>query len=355
MEDLGFKDISIKTLKLPGDFEKRLESERIRDLAVSISKHSLLHHPVVRKSDMQLISGADRTAALVFQGHTKMKVRLVECDDQEVVEIRTVENARRRHNPEKQAKDIADLVKLYSERAKAKREANPGKRKPGRPKKNETVAREEAAKKLGTTPEAIRKQEKRAKERGAEKPKVEEEAPYETKQFTFGLSIPEAYLQRADKAAELLAGVAQRMSAAQALLTELESLGPETFPTGTYQTVRNMIHDAGSIARRNAPVCVCPWCKQIPLAKQSCAACGGTGFVGRIKMENIPPELQDTENLQVAFQGSYRPFLEIAQLSDVHFAPDDSTPVSAEDEANDTEPPEAEPETEQELLPPWSR
>ena len=41
-------------------FEERLASEGVADLAASIKKHGMIHRPLVREADRQLIAGRDR-------------------------------------------------------------------------------------------------------------------------------------------------------------------------------------------------------------------------------------------------------------------------------------------------------
>lgn len=315
MQDIGLREVHVKSLQLPDDFIERCESLRVRSLAESIHRHGLLHYPVVRATDLQLITGGDRVAAEHMRGNCIIKVRMVNCDDRELEEIRLVENVRRRHDPKAQDEALAKLLESYKERARKARHKHPTKKKP--PSINK-LARQQVAKDLGITEEAVRMRERRRRKR-EEKEQQEQEAElketFETQQYTFGLKLDPKLLSSADVAAGACQEVKGRIATCQSLLGKLEG----GFPPGVRDTLQQMLQDMKSILERNVPVSVCPWCKCIPLVRQNCTQCSSTGFVGRGQIESVPSELKSLSPLCVAYNNRYMDFMDAAEASNQYF------------------------------------
>lgn len=91
--------VRIDRIRLPGDFQARVASQRVQDLALTIREcgGQPMHFPIVRHFDKRLVCGADRVAAMVVNGHKSIGIRWVDCDDDELEILAVSENAWRRH------------------------------------------------------------------------------------------------------------------------------------------------------------------------------------------------------------------------------------------------------------------
>ena len=106
--------IGIDLLKCSDSFESRLGKVHVAKLAESIRDTGLIHPPVVRATDFEVIAGEDRVAAHVLLNRDEVLVDLVECTDEEVEAIRAAENGHRRPHT---ADEVAALVaKLEAEK-----------------------------------------------------------------------------------------------------------------------------------------------------------------------------------------------------------------------------------------------
>lgn len=105
--------LGIDLLRCSESFESRLGKVHVAKLAESIRDTGLIHPPVVRASDFEVIAGEDRVAAHVLLNRDEVLVDLVECTDEEVEAIRAAENSHRRPHT---ADEVAALVaKLEAE------------------------------------------------------------------------------------------------------------------------------------------------------------------------------------------------------------------------------------------------
>jgi hypothetical protein len=161
-----------------------------------------------------------------------------------------------------------------------------GGRKPGRPKSARGEAREQVARELGTTPDAVRVAEARATT--AELPNKSSETlppPVET----YGLPLVTA--AEADELRAIQAAIDQADQALRRAQAALRSV--ETVPLfkGAQQLLAQ-VHQAAAEVRRARPAACCPYCKRLPALMAVCTGCRGTGFIDGDAMMGVAAELR---------------------------------------------------------------
>lgn len=297
---IGLKFVALSSLRLPGDFGKRMKEPRVLALAHSIDESGLIHEPLVRKEDMRVICGLDRVAVYFLLEHKQIKVKLIECTDTEAARLRLEENIVRRHDPEERRKLTEELVSTYTEEEKTRLENRKfdineklAPRKLGRPKHARTIAMERAAAERGVKPESIRQMLRRARLQPPEP-----EMPLET----FGMLVPDTFRDRSILALRFLNEAALRLQQALSCLTQIETNGLP-FPAGRLQRLRQETADLGASVRNARPVAICPFCKCLAVLLPGCPACAGTGIMLSIQDGSVPTELLDTENPRVQVGG----------------------------------------------------
>jgi ParB-like chromosome segregation protein Spo0J len=305
MEVLGFAEVAIKSLKLPGDFRKRMASDHVKELAVSYEEVGQLHEPIVRSTDKLLIAGSDRVAAHVIRKAEKILVKLVDCTDEEAEYVKHTENVRRRHEPKQRALDLERMIALESARQARKIAKGPQALPPedispatGKPIAEVTVARREIAKKKGVKPEAVRRAHFRAKARQREAEKVEkvvvaqaEGKVIDTAPISpiddLGFPLGAEWLLQVTEVKRLVELASQRASDALGALTQLSNRALP-FPDGRLQRLRQDMQAAATAIRMSIPKCLCPFCKGQPEYQPTCSACVGHGYITAGQMDHVP-------------------------------------------------------------------
>lgn len=315
MQFIGLKAIQISKLRLPGDFGIILDQPRIEERANSIEKLGMIHEPLVRHSDLKLICGRDRVAAHIKLGRGDVMCKLIDCTDEEALELEQIENTERRHDPTEQKERRFALLRLYEEEARlAPPPANDNnKPKPGRKKTPVGHARVRYAKEKGIKPESVKKAEQRENKRKREK----ETAPPSVK--TFGLDVDEAELKRLEQVQTFIDLALSNMTAAQGALTRIET-NQLPFPPGRLQRIKTELHGMSQILKGARPASVCPHCKGVEGLQEKCTCCQALGFVTESQMHAIPAELLDEDNLMVQDGGKFK------SIDDFIDAPDWMTP-----------------------------
>lgn len=166
----------ISAINLPGDIRQRMKRPDVKELSVSIANLGgrPAQLPTLRGPDIGF--GRDRIAACMLLGQDEIWIQPVKCDDVELLLLEMTENLHRRSgdNVDRLRTGYVDtLAKLLDARVKAegekkpsakKKEAKPEKDAGGRPKEARTIAREIIAEAEGTSVEAIRASERRARD-----------------------------------------------------------------------------------------------------------------------------------------------------------------------------------------------
>jgi hypothetical protein len=284
--------VKVSALVLPGDIKARQKQPHVIELAESIRERTgkrPIHLPTIEYPSKVLKIGGDRVAAQLLNGVKSLWVQPVsQATPKEWRDMIRDENLHRR------VSDRDELVlQRVTERAaeieaeRASSEAD-GPRAPGRPKTAMGEAREQVARELGTTPDAIRVAAARAEadEEIVDKyPDTPRQCPVET----YGLQLV------ADEEADRIRAVQvaidsadQFLRRAQAALAGLEVAGPTGW--GVAQVLTMAVHKIACDVRAVRPTAVCPYCKHLP--GWACRGCGGSGFVGEDVMLGVADELK---------------------------------------------------------------
>ncbi len=307
MITVGFRELAIASLKLPGDWRKVLDDPNVKHLAASIRTFSNLQEAIVRRSDMQLIAGRRRVAAHVYLGLDKVYCKLVECSDDECRAIALAENAHREHDLGKQNVDLVELVALTTKVEEERRknpDADVSRKKP------KTIAHEIVAAKLGITPGALRQAEYREKLR-KENQKKDLKAE---KIKNLGMEFDDEFKKKVEKVTESIGLSTSALSRTSAILTELDNSGAPLH-RDKLEHIRSELAILSKALRGLRPSSLCPYCKGIEQIVTSCTACLGTGYITQNQEAGVPPELWDEVDQKVVFQGKMLPIEDFLEPS----------------------------------------
>lgn len=298
MTFLGVKLVALRSLELPGDMPRRKEGANAAGLGEQLEQWGrYLHHPIVRKSDLRVITGRDRIAGAMRLGRRELECELVDCTDEEAEELELVENFVRRHDPEEQAAERRRHLDILE--ARQPKEEAP---KPGRPKSARAKAREELAEREGVTPDAIRMQERRREEPEAESAQEPEALPPCIRDF--GVTVPPTVNARAQRVQAVVDEMDTHLRALSALVGGLEASGAVARDV---QKAKDAHQRYAYDIRGLRPQALCPRCAGV-VGVENCPMCFAAGFVSAEKMRgDIPANLlEEGAKKQVADKGGYR-------------------------------------------------
>lgn len=286
-------ELEIASLVCSDDFERRLGEKHVAELAESIRDIGLINKPWVRASDMKVICGEDRIAAHCMLGKDFVEVRVVECTDAEFEKVRIAEN-RHRRSPE-QVKELVEAIEgrlsvmesidrdhpADEEMESLGIEVEGPARRPGRPKTIHGTAVEEAAKQLGTTPNAVRKKLARAVEAEKNAP------PFET----WGREAPEKIVKEARRAYEALTSAYSKITSAMSIITDMQKAN--VLSDSVANDIWQNLQSAAEFAKNMRPEALCPWCKGDKKLAKKCGYCLATGAVNAYKANQAPANLKE--------------------------------------------------------------
>ncbi len=313
---IAMETMRIAALHLPGDMHHRVDTQRVELLAESIARHGLLQPPTIRMPHRTVIAGRDRLAACMKLGRIDVEVITVQCTDRVADILERIEDAHRRHDQEEKAQKTLELVNLYEveerERESDERAIDQG---PGRPKGARGRARDRVAWLRGIQPDSVRKAEQRAKRKGP---------PEKSCINDLGIEIDVSILNTSQAIQKHLDICLNHVRQAKIELTKLEhsklGLGPLELPH--YQ---QLLDDTSAGLRNERPDSLCPYCKGIGGYQQRCTPCNGGGWVGRMRMENVPDQLLSEEPVVVMSNG---------RLEEVEFEPEEEEVEEGEGDGN---------------------
>jgi hypothetical protein len=299
MKIIGIKTVAIRTIVLPAGFRERMAHPRIAERAKSLERVGVLHEPIVRKSDMRLIAGRDRVASAMHAGWTEMPVKLVHCTDAEMREIEMVENAHRRHSADEQRDAMVRLLAFYTEQAQKEIwNQDPSTDAPlVRPAR--MLAREKLANELGVQPASLRRRElrhKAAKQAQAEKKapnNVRAPTPTETADHgvrAIGMELDATFLAQTVRINEHLGRIEATLSTALRRLTQMRDEGLP-FAAQRHTRLYEAIQAVSAEVRATKPESLCPYCKGLEGAQETCTACLGAGWINAMQAVHVPHEL----------------------------------------------------------------
>lgn len=304
---LAFKVVPIAQLKLPGHWRQVLDDPSIPARAWSLKLVGQLQEPMVRRSDWRVIYGNRRIAAALYNGESKVLVKLVDCTDDEADLIARIENAHREHM---KADELRELVNGIIDLAAVANATNGGTvvdpgQTTARIKLPKAVAQAIAADVLGITQEGVKKtlqREKKRKERLratiGHDADVGIRSPWATLDDTFRRHTNEV-VAVTNGAAQLLVKAMQQLSRMETASLPLH--------TARLHAVRESIAVAARALRGLLPTWLCPKCKGVPLLQPKCGTCMATGYITKNQEEGIIAELWSEDFPVVLADGKFRP------------------------------------------------
>jgi ParB-like chromosome segregation protein Spo0J len=108
--------VPLETLRLPeDDLQDRLGRPHVRKLADSLADEDVgpLYLPLVDEDTLEVLDGGDRVAAHALLGHADIKVRLKKVTGRQRSKILLAGNAHRRHEPQRQRRELKRLYEFY--------------------------------------------------------------------------------------------------------------------------------------------------------------------------------------------------------------------------------------------------
>lgn len=280
MTDHGFKTCVIETLGYnKTDIRNRMKEERVREMAESIKRGIQLHPVVVNRKTKTLIAGRDRIAANLLLENRMVWCHMVDADAREVESMERAENLYRRQDDRDAliAAEQEALAQTIAEEEEQKAEAlgkaglpaeDPNEpKKVGRRKTAKGKAREQIAKKLGTSPDAVRK----AAERAAKKEKKKAEPK------------PTGIRADMEKIKEAITLVIRPLQNGQSGITKLLTMSSKMrkYSEPALQKLKQELADATGMLRMMRPNKVCAYCKGEGITEdgKDCKGCDFTGYL----------------------------------------------------------------------------
>lgn len=320
MKDHGVSAVKVATLKYDAsDIKARQKQPHVIELAASIRATGgrLINPITIQKRTRVLLAGRDRLAAVLLNQSSTVDAHQVEADAKEAARIERHENLHRRPVDRDRliAEEVAEAAKtIDTAKAAAKADPPPKAEKPdklsgkspkapkaepapkGRPKSSKGEAREQLAKKLGTTPEAVRKSEQRATK--ADTPPAVKAGPKSLPNWgveTFGVLVSDDFAEAIGVIIRGLDATDRHLKAAQAAVTKLElEIVVGDIETGALPRIKQLLHDAASAARALHPKMVCAYCKDPDDEagrREKCKGCDNRGYLSEGRAQGVPPEL----------------------------------------------------------------
>lgn len=299
--EFGVRKYRIGLLRLPGDWQRILDSPAAQEQAESIRRVGLIHHPVVRRSDRLLICGHTRIAGLVILGETHVNAKVIECSDEHVEAMRAEENSERTHDPEAQrmAREAREerIVEVTQEIVDA-----------GVENRSEWSVKAEArgvvAEEAGIKRKSLHQSDWRERER-QKKLEAEQAALLANPVNDRGMEMDPAFLVQ-------LGLVRKRVNDAKAKVTSavttLRTMKTQGLPF-SHGVIDELVVGLQIVAKDiaiEAPRTLCYYCRALRGVVEGCADCKSTGWMSSRACEDageIPHALADDENPAVMYRG----------------------------------------------------
>ncbi len=330
MRVIGSQFFTFDAIRLPPDFEDRMASQDVAELAQSIEQvGGVINLPVVRAETMAMLTGRDRAAAFKLAGAAGFEGRLVSCDDDDAELIEEDENFRRRNYSQAQrdaarVRRVVLINRIQARKAEpavaepdsaGSEEAEPGdadqppappapQRKPGRPR-NHGIA--QAARMSGVTPGTVRRSIRRVKEAAAPPAPPPPAAPLAPPIELHGFPVPLAKLEEIRELMDLLDDGERRAREHLALIGKIEKLKSKVDPQVVVR-LRTAAQELIAAYRAARPASLCPWCKSHPVLLEDCPACGGSAYARQQQADNAPKPLKsfDMKRAMVSISGEMK-------------------------------------------------
>lgn len=259
--------LQINSLKLPGDMRQRMATPHVRSRARSIAEHGMLHPPIVRRENWEVIAGCDRIAACMLLGWESVEcdVRDLTADDAAV--FARIDNADRRHDPEEQRREVAQLEEAI--RRRLERQGLPE-----GAKSVEAVVRREVAAETGVAEETLRKRQQRARKAHSTPPGAGLELPSGFDASTLPDDDTNDLRATVCKAANVLDAAGRQVRAA---INELKAAQKASVQLPRIGRLFEALDAAAHALRSVRPARTCPYCKD---ECNGCDGCDSRGWLG---------------------------------------------------------------------------
>lgn len=304
VQELGYREVELRRLYPPADFEVVKRDPIVERLALSIQSMGLLDPLTVRFSDMRLGPGARRLAALLRLQEETCFVRLVECDDY------TLELMRRAHNSDRTEWETAELhssttarIKLTAElilRLKpSMRPFGAGKTPSAHSEAIRLIARE-----TGASEDTVRRRESR--ERFKKDPVIRRGPVQESSAPTIallGIEVTELFLEQVASVQALMDDARSNVALARRVLNKLLTTTDLPRHMTRLRRILELCQETEAALQEQRPACICPWCKGQPGIQESCAACEKTGYGTDAQLEGAPKKLLSAKRSVVVMNG----------------------------------------------------
>lgn len=325
MKRIGVKRIKLSSIKAGGDVAKLRSDPLVKAIQSSlVTTGGQPAEPIVVDKNNNIVAGRKRLAACLNEKVPFVDVMVFDGTADELEQICLVENVRRRHlvGPELD-EEISKLVTLqmasvpHEDTDGEDEEEEPAEKeepKRGRPKTDTTKAREVVAAKIGTTPEAVRSAEKRAKQAAAPKepvktpPAIDRDSAIDM----LGVDAPAKLIKLTNEEHSLLSDLYSDLVEMSKRITRISKA------TGrTYTALDEAVHNAGAVCKREVPSHICVWCKCHSRLQKTCLGCKGKGYLTVGEMEAIHDKklreqlLQSGDDAGVYVDGKFVPLKEI--------------------------------------------
>lgn len=277
------KGVDIKTVTAGDGFSAKLGLPCVSKVVHALRLKRKVHPVVVRARDMRVVTGEDVLAAHVVLGSDTITVIPVDVDEDEFIALRTADEARIiLGRPAEIAAVEALLDHVEGGIPAGERE---GKTLPKSPR---TLAREAVAELIGTTAQALRKNDDRRKARGrAHATMVTKAAPWKLE--LYGNHASPELIEDATAIHEALVKADAMLRSAQVQVTRIK----ETRMGETRSSrLHGAIHQVAVLARSMMPHALCPFCKDVAVVREVCAACWSSGFVNHEAFTAAADELK---------------------------------------------------------------
>lgn len=292
VQELGFREVELRRVYLPSDFEAVKRDPLVERLALSIASIGLLDPPTVRFSDMRLGPGAKRIAALLRNQEETCFVRLVECDDY------TLELMRRAHDSDRSDWENASPFTSTTDRIRVTSEMilrlKPGMRPfgGGRAPSAHSEALRLLSRETGIAEDTLRRRESRerfkkdnALKRG---PVQDNSAPTLT---LLGIEVTPLFLEQAAEVQALMDDARSSVALARRVMNKLLTSPALPRHMTKLRRILELCQQAETELQEQRPACICPWCKGQPGIQEKCAACERTGYGTEAQLSGAPKKL----------------------------------------------------------------
>jgi hypothetical protein len=322
------KGVAIGEVIAGDGFASKLGLPCVSKVVHALRLKRAVHPIVVRSRDLRVVTGEDSLAAHVVLGSDTVMVVPVDLDESEFIALRTADEARISLGRPAETAAVEALLDQIEGTFEAKPRVGSH-----APKSPRSLAREAVAELIGTTAQALRKNDDRRKRRArVHAPMVTKAEPWKLE--VYGNHASPELLEDTAAIHEAFVKMDAMLRSAQVQVTRVKEtrLG-ETRANRLHST----IHQAAALARSLMPHALCPYCKDVAVVRETCAACWGSGFVNLEAFKLAADELKlhkcVSHGGQFVDPKTLKPFkFPKAKVNQVYAAFDESAPDYVDEE-----------------------